>query len=118
VGQRCECLPHVEAAWAVRQYCRQSVAYIFGEATGNPIADKLLTAIADSGPEGIDTRGMDRALAGHVTAAQRYAALEYLYRRGLIGCWTELTGGRPRPGAIARKYAAEIAEQAEKGEAP
>ena len=113
-GSRSIDVAHIEAAWSVWQYCRQSVAYIFGAATGNPIADKLLSAITDAGPDGLDTRGMDRVLAGHATRAERDAALEYLNRRGQICQWTEQTGGRPRQGAIARAFA-EKAENAEEG---
>jgi hypothetical protein len=37
--------PHLEAAWAVWQYCRTSAAHILGDAVGDENADKLLQAI-------------------------------------------------------------------------
>lgn len=103
---------HIDAAWAVWRYCRQSASYIFGSATGNPVADKLLQAISDSGSDGLDSRQQDRVLSGHATAKEREAALDYLNRRGQIGLFTEQTGGRLRHGAVARIHAEE-AEQAE-----
>jgi len=37
--------PHLMAALAVWDYCKQSVFYIFGDAIGDPVADRLLGAI-------------------------------------------------------------------------
>ncbi len=110
-------VPHIEAAWAVWRYCRHSAAYIFGTATGNPIADKLLAAITEAGPDGLDSRAMDRRLAGHASAAEREAALDYLNRRGQIALFTQPTRGRLRRGAIARMYAEEE-DKAEKDSVP
>lgn len=39
---------HLTAAKAVINYCHRSVNYLFWSATGNPIADKILTALQDS----------------------------------------------------------------------
>ena len=108
-------VPHVEAAWAVRQYCRQSAATIFGDASGNPIADKLLQSLRVAGPDGLDGRQMDRALGGHVSAGELKAALGLLDRRGLISTRDEDTGGRPRRITFARTQSADKADNPDKG---
>ena len=38
-------LPHLEAAMAVWEYCEASAAYIFGNSTGDPIADRILDSL-------------------------------------------------------------------------
>lgn len=38
-------LPHLKAAMAVWEYAEASAQYIFGNATGDPIADRILTAL-------------------------------------------------------------------------
>jgi hypothetical protein len=38
---------HLEAALAVWRYCEASAKCIFGDSTGNPVADQLLTALHD-----------------------------------------------------------------------
>jgi hypothetical protein len=105
---------HLEAAWAVWQYCRQSVQTIFGDASGNPTADKLHRALLDAGEEGLDGRQMDRAFGGHVSAGELKAALESLKRRELVLTYSEETGGRPRTITVAR-LSADKAEDADKG---
>jgi hypothetical protein len=41
--------PHLMAALAVWDYTERSIRYIFGDATGDPIADRILEALADRG---------------------------------------------------------------------
>ena len=38
-------LSHLEAAVAVWEYAEASARYIFGDATGDPVADRILTAL-------------------------------------------------------------------------
>jgi hypothetical protein len=38
-------LPHLEAATAVWEYCEDSARYIFGDATGDPVADRIIEAL-------------------------------------------------------------------------
>ena len=106
---------HVEAAWALWTYCRQSAAHIFGDACGNPLADRVLRALRDAGAEGLDGRDLDRAVGrGHVSASEMQAARELLTRRGLIRTFNEETGGRPRTITVALS-SEEKADQADKG---
>jgi hypothetical protein len=41
-------LPHLMAALAVWEYCESSARYIFGDSTGDPIADRILEALRNS----------------------------------------------------------------------
>lgn len=86
--------PHLLAALAVWQYCEDSARYIFGDATGDPVADRVLTALRRNGPmaqnEIVDLFGRN------VNAAKLGAALESLLRAGLIVSERVETGGRPR----------------------
>lgn len=39
--------PHLEAALAVWRYCDASAKYIFGDSTGDPMADRILDALEE-----------------------------------------------------------------------
>ncbi len=52
-GSRAIDVEHAEAAWALWRYARDSAAYVFGDATGNGVADRLRTALHRAGPEGV-----------------------------------------------------------------
>ncbi len=112
-GSRDIDVEHVRAAAAVWSYCRESARIIFGDALGNPIADRLLTAVRGAGPDGLTGRDIDRALSGHASKAQIAAALAELERQGLTVTQTEQTGGRPTTRTVARQHA-DKAEKADK----
>lgn len=40
---------HLHSALEVWGYCERSAAYIFGDATGNPIADRIVTELQQTG---------------------------------------------------------------------
>jgi hypothetical protein len=86
--------PHLEAALAVWEYCEASVRFIFGDATGDPIADRVLSALRSNGPmaqnELVDLFGRN------VSAPRLSTALETLVQAGRIRSVREETGGRPR----------------------
>jgi hypothetical protein len=105
---------HVLAGFAVWSYCRASAAYIFGDSLGSPLADKLLQALKDAGPEGLNGRQLDRAISGHASKPELDAAREALTRRGLIITFTEETGGRPITVTVASECA-DKADIADKG---
>src|SRR5262249_25271269 len=44
---------HLEAAMAVWAYCEESALRIFGASLGDPIADDILRALQQSGPDGM-----------------------------------------------------------------
>src|SRR6185436_2267538 len=74
--------PHLEAALAVWKYAEDSAKFIFGDATGDPIADRVLSALRTNGPmaqnEIVDLFGRN------VSAARLSAALETLVQAGRI----------------------------------
>ncbi len=83
---------HVLAAVAVWNYCRESVFRIFGDAIGDPIADRLLRLIQD-GPR-TDTE-LSEALGRHLSG--KHHALNLLVRLGRVHSATQQdTGGRPK----------------------
>jgi len=105
---------HVLAAFAVWSYCRASAAFIFGDSLGNPLADKLLLALKDAGPEGLSGRQLDRAVGGHASKPELDAARDALTRRGLTTTHTVESGGRPIVVTVAREHA-DKADYADKG---
>lgn len=87
---------HLEAAWAVWCYCRDSAAYIFGDSLGDEVADRLLSALRDAGEAGLDGTQQRDLFARHVSGQRLAVARELLEARSLATTRTEQTGGRPR----------------------
>jgi DNA replicative helicase MCM subunit Mcm2 (Cdc46/Mcm family) len=82
---------HLEAALALWQYCEASARYIFGNATGDKIADALLTALRDAGKDGL-TRTQIRDLFGRNANATRINdALSLLEKSQLVHSIKELS---------------------------
>ena len=85
---------HIDAAYALWNYCRASAQVIFGNVM-DPLAEKVLVALRGrQGP--LTGNELYACLGGHVRAEQLRAALDYLVDRGLIVVRSEATGGRPR----------------------
>jgi hypothetical protein len=85
---------HLTAAVAVWEYAEQSVVCIFGDSTGNPLADTILTLLRQA-PGGL-TRTEIREMAGKNLPADRIGqALGLLAQMGLARCEARDTGGRP-----------------------
>lgn len=89
-------LPHLEAAWALWRYCRDSAAYIFGDTIGDEVADRLLAAVRAAGPAGLDLTQQSDVFGRNVKAKRLTAARAELEALGLIETVPEETGGRPR----------------------
>jgi len=87
---------HLEAALAAWRYCEQSAALIFGDALGDPIADRLLSEIRDAGDAGLDGTGQRNIFARHASGARLDQARAALEAKGLVVTVREETGGRPR----------------------
>jgi hypothetical protein len=85
---------HVLAALAVWQYCAASARWIFGDATGDPIADAILGALRRGGA----MRRLDlvNLFDRNVNRTRLDRALTLLLAAGLVGRRTDPeTGGRP-----------------------
>lgn len=85
---------HLRAALAVWDYCFASARFIFGDATGDPVADRIREALRGVGAEGL-TRTQIRDLLGRHTSADRIAqALIQLAALGIASRQTVSTEGR------------------------
>jgi hypothetical protein len=87
-------LVHLEAAWALWRYCRQSAAFIFGDVLGDPVADKLGAALRQAGQTGLDLTAQSNIFGRNVSAKALDNARALLGSR--IRTVTENSGGRPR----------------------
>ncbi len=87
---------HLEAAWAVWQYCRASAAYIFGDSLGDEVADRLLRALREAGTAGLDLTAQSAVFGRNQSKDRLAGARALLERRGLAITRTEQTDGRPR----------------------
>ncbi|MHB8421663.1 MAG: hypothetical protein ACYDAM_02670 [Leptospirales bacterium] len=95
---------HLTASLSVIDFVSDSGIFLFGEATGNPIADKILAAL-DSGP--ISLTAVSLLFDGHATKKNIERALAELSESGKIAVETETdTGGRPK--TIIRKRGGEL----------
>jgi hypothetical protein len=86
---------HLQAALAVWRYCEASARLIFGDNTGDPIADKILSALREK-PMMPKTK-LSGALGRNVPAAEFDSTLSLLLKWGRISI-TEVKnpqGGRP-----------------------
>jgi hypothetical protein len=94
---------HLDAAWALWSYCRESLDYIFGEKVGDEVADRLLVALRQVGPDGLDRDAQHQVLGRHVNAARLTVAAELLVSLGLAEQRTERTAGRDRQLLVCRE---------------
>jgi hypothetical protein len=86
---------HLEAAMAAWEYCLASAAYIFGDAVGDPVADKILSALRQAGEKGMSRWDISNLLKGHESSARISQALSMLKEGGLIASSQgENRGGR------------------------
>jgi hypothetical protein len=86
---------HVEAAKAVWDYCEESARLIFGETSGDPVADQLLIALKGAGAAGLTFTEQSDVFSRNHTAARLESARSYLETRGLVTTEQRPTNGRP-----------------------
>jgi hypothetical protein len=84
---------HLKAGLAVWEYAEASARYVFGEATGDPVADKILGALRRR-PEGMSKTEISQLFGGHRRADRIEVSLSALEQQGLIRSETKATGGR------------------------
>jgi hypothetical protein len=87
-------LPHLQAALAVWDYCSTSASLLFGNSTGDPIADRICEAL-DQAPKGLSRNQIRELFHGHVNCDRIDAALQQLVLLGAAGCHSQQTAGRP-----------------------
>jgi hypothetical protein len=94
-------VPHLEAALELWRYCEASALHIFGESTGEPLADAILRELRRAAPDGIGKREIFDLFGRNERAAKLDAALTKLRLAGKAHCRIEkpakgAIGGRPR----------------------
>lgn len=86
---------HVDAAVEFWHYSKATIRYLFGTATGNRIADRILAELLGT-PDGVARTEIHRLFNKHVTAQDINTALQLLHRLGLARPEKVQTGGKPR----------------------
>ena len=95
-----ECSPavrprHMEAALAVWEYCERSVSHLFGDATGDGVADDALGLIRRC-PDGVTRSDLMGYFGRNIPSARLSAALGVLLTLGQVRRAERAdTGGRP-----------------------
>ena len=85
---------HLLAALALWDYAEKSALYIFGHASGDPVADRIYNALRAAGKDGM-TRTEISHLFGRNMSSERIAqALSLLLGAGRVRPKTHKTGGR------------------------
>jgi hypothetical protein len=86
---------HLRAALALWSYCERSTAFIFGESTGDAVADDILSALRKK-PEGMSRNDIVVFFSGHQTKERVERSLLVLEAAELAKRETLATGGRPK----------------------
>ena len=100
---------HLEAAYALWQYCESSARYIFGDASRDKLGDEILDALKKAS-SGLTQTELNKLFSGHRSSDAINSALTSLETRGLVVSFVEQTSGRP----VRRWFAARKEEKAEK----
>ena len=85
---------HLLAALALWDYSEKSARYVFGDATGDPVADQILESLRAAGWEGMTKTEISHLLGRNRSAERIARALSLLLRTGRVSRKTHKTGGR------------------------
>jgi hypothetical protein len=85
---------HLKAGLGVWEYSEDSARYIFGDATGDPVADRIMHALRER-PQGMSRTEITHLFGRHRSAARIEISLTALKEQGRIRSETKVTGGRP-----------------------
>jgi hypothetical protein len=86
---------HLVAALALWDYADESARYIFGDATGDPVADDIMEALRAVGAEGLSRTEIRDLFGRHKSADRINKALGELLKLGRVCKENVSTGGRP-----------------------
>jgi hypothetical protein len=86
---------HLRAALALWDYCYASALYIFGDATGDPVADRIREALTAAGPKGLTRTDISALFGRHASKDRIGHALAQLAALGVTERCIERTDGRP-----------------------
>jgi hypothetical protein len=84
---------HLTAALALWSYAEASARFIFGDATGDPTADDLISALKER-HEGLTRTEISNLFKKHKDAGELRRALTALQAGGIVRCVSERTAGR------------------------
>jgi hypothetical protein len=90
---------HLLAALALWDYAEKSARYIFGDATGDPVADQILDALRAAGKDGMTRTEISNLFARNKSADRIARALAELLKLDRLRREQEETGGRQRGGS-------------------
>lgn len=85
---------HLAAALALWEYAEASARYIFGDATGDPVADQIVEALQATGKTGKSRTEIRDLFKRHKSADRINDALTLLLKAGRVYRRSEDTGGR------------------------
>jgi hypothetical protein len=89
------CLLHLRAALALWRFAEASAEYIFGDSTGDKIADVLFRELRSRGASGMTRTEIRNYFSRHKTEREIELSLSLLEARRLVVRIVEETGGRP-----------------------
>ena len=95
-------IEHLEAALAVWRYCEESARFIFGDATGDPVADQVLEALQRAGSVGMTRTDIRDLFQRNQTKSRIEEALALLRDRGLAESRLWKNGGQLTEMWVAR----------------
>jgi len=87
-------IDHLKAAFAVWDYCEASCRYIFGNKSGDPVADEILRELRNISPEVLNRTDINKMFKGHKRTTEITQALNLLQSLGLAKPENQKTGGR------------------------
>jgi len=85
---------HLMAGLALWDYCERSTAFLFGNRTGNPVADDVRDLL-QAAPNGLTRTELVAAMGRHQFGEKLTAALMVLEKAGLARGEKVTTGGKP-----------------------
>jgi hypothetical protein len=86
---------HLMAALALWDYAEAGARYVFGDATGDQVADQILDAVRGAGDEGMTRTEISNLFGRHKNAGRINRALSMLLAVRRVRRESEDTGGRP-----------------------
>lgn len=99
---------HLEAALAVWEHAEASVRRVFAGQEPDPIISRLVSALEEAGPEGLDGSAQRDLFNRHLAGSRLAAARADLEERGIAHTVVVETGGRPR--VVTRLVDVEVEE--------
>jgi hypothetical protein len=85
---------HLLAALALWDYSEKSARYIFGDATGDAVADQIFNALRAAGKDGMTRTEISHLFGRNISSERIGQALSLLLAAGRVRRKTHKTGGR------------------------